>query len=163
MILLINLQLCIVHFCCPSAAVDWMKFCIIYFGIWHYSSLESFVILCSLLTLFIFSFKWFCSWACFSWIWNVFLKLLFGFEMTNVHLLYILFLTRPKKFYLNLLNTYIFFVEHSSDRNEFLKLCKRVEYTVRAWYLLQFEDLMVCWLSGPVMCIYYCISVVLIH
>lgn len=34
--------------------------------------------------------------------------------------------------------------EHSSDRAEFLKLCKRVEYTIRAWYLLQFEDLMVC-------------------
>ncbi|KAH7653716.1 hypothetical protein IHE45_19G097700 [Dioscorea alata] len=33
-------------------------------------------------------------------------------------------------------------IEHSSDRTEFLKLCKRVEYTVRAWYLLQFEDLM---------------------
>lgn len=33
--------------------------------------------------------------------------------------------------------------EHESDREEFLKLCKRVEYTVRAWYLLQFEDLMV--------------------
>ncbi|CDP20666.1 unnamed protein product [Coffea canephora] len=32
--------------------------------------------------------------------------------------------------------------EHSSDRSEFLKLCKRVEYTIRAWYLLQFEDLM---------------------
>ncbi|KAF3946878.1 hypothetical protein CMV_026904, partial [Castanea mollissima] len=29
-----------------------------------------------------------------------------------------------------------------SDRAEFLKLCKRVEYTIRAWYLLQFEDLM---------------------
>ncbi|XP_040370841.1 uncharacterized protein LOC112186322 isoform X3 [Rosa chinensis] len=29
------------------------------------------------------------------------------------------------------------------DRDEFLKLCKRVEYTIRAWYLLQFEDLMV--------------------
>ncbi|PRQ54357.1 hypothetical protein RchiOBHm_Chr2g0176571 [Rosa chinensis] len=28
------------------------------------------------------------------------------------------------------------------DRDEFLKLCKRVEYTIRAWYLLQFEDLM---------------------
>ncbi|KAH0969352.1 hypothetical protein GBA52_028807 [Prunus armeniaca] len=34
-------------------------------------------------------------------------------------------------------------IEHSSDRAEFLKLCKRVEYTIRAWYLLQFEDLMV--------------------
>ncbi|KAI9100209.1 hypothetical protein K1719_024427 [Acacia pycnantha] len=32
--------------------------------------------------------------------------------------------------------------EHSSDRAEFLKLFKRVEYTIRAWYLLQFEDLM---------------------
>lgn len=35
-----------------------------------------------------------------------------------------------------------YLVEHSSDRAEFLKLCKRVEYTIRAWYLLQFEDLM---------------------
>ncbi|CAL9051337.1 unnamed protein product [Musa banksii] len=33
-------------------------------------------------------------------------------------------------------------VEHDYDRAEFLKLCKRVEYTIRAWYLLQFEDLM---------------------
>ncbi|XP_056170125.1 uncharacterized protein LOC115672560 [Syzygium oleosum] len=33
-------------------------------------------------------------------------------------------------------------IEHSSDRADFLKLCKRVEYTIRAWYLLQFEDLM---------------------
>ncbi|XP_050234086.1 uncharacterized protein LOC126682436 isoform X2 [Mercurialis annua] len=33
-------------------------------------------------------------------------------------------------------------IEQSSDRAEFLKLCKRIEYTVRAWYLLQFEDLM---------------------
>ncbi|XP_062105318.1 uncharacterized protein LOC133816971 [Humulus lupulus] len=33
-------------------------------------------------------------------------------------------------------------IEHSADRAEFLKLCKRVEYTIRAWYLLQFEDLM---------------------
>ncbi|KAM7280119.1 hypothetical protein ACFE04_007253 [Oxalis oulophora] len=33
-------------------------------------------------------------------------------------------------------------IEHSSDRAEFLKLCKRVEYSIRAWYLLQFEDLM---------------------
>ncbi|KAI9108151.1 hypothetical protein K1719_021024 [Acacia pycnantha] len=32
--------------------------------------------------------------------------------------------------------------EHSSDRAEFLKLFKRVEYTIRAWYHLQFEDLM---------------------
>jgi hypothetical protein len=35
------------------------------------------------------------------------------------------------------------FAEHGSDRAEFVKLCKRVEYTIRAWYLLQFEDLMV--------------------
>ncbi|CAO2829813.1 unnamed protein product [Amaranthus hypochondriacus] len=33
-------------------------------------------------------------------------------------------------------------IEHSSDKAEFLKFCKRVEYTIRAWYLLQFEDLM---------------------
>ncbi|XP_030450235.2 uncharacterized protein LOC115672559 [Syzygium oleosum] len=33
-------------------------------------------------------------------------------------------------------------IVHSSDRKEFLRLCKRVEYTIRAWYLLQFEDLM---------------------
>ncbi|KAJ0908902.1 hypothetical protein HanRHA438_Chr07g0315581 [Helianthus annuus] len=33
-------------------------------------------------------------------------------------------------------------IEHHTDRTEFLKLCKRVEYTIRAWYLLQFEDLM---------------------
>ncbi|XP_060667569.1 uncharacterized protein LOC107427967 isoform X2 [Ziziphus jujuba] len=33
-------------------------------------------------------------------------------------------------------------IEHGSDRAEFLKLCKRIEYTIRAWYLLQFEDLM---------------------
>ncbi|KAI3799304.1 hypothetical protein L1987_34597 [Smallanthus sonchifolius] len=34
-------------------------------------------------------------------------------------------------------------IEHSADRAEFLKLCKRVEYTIRAWYHLRFEDLMV--------------------
>ncbi|KAJ6873674.1 hypothetical protein NC651_032510 [Populus alba x Populus x berolinensis] len=33
-------------------------------------------------------------------------------------------------------------IEHGTDRAEFVKLCKRVEYTIRAWYLLQFEDLM---------------------
>ncbi|KAF4385660.1 hypothetical protein F8388_010216 [Cannabis sativa] len=33
-------------------------------------------------------------------------------------------------------------IEHSNDRAEFLKLSKRIEYTIRAWYLLQFEDLM---------------------
>ncbi|XP_062204102.1 uncharacterized protein LOC133906263 [Phragmites australis] len=35
-----------------------------------------------------------------------------------------------------------YLIEHEADRNEFLKLCKKVEYTIRAWYLLQFEDLM---------------------
>lgn len=35
-----------------------------------------------------------------------------------------------------------YLIEHDSDRDEFLKLCKKVEYTIRAWYLLQFEDLM---------------------
>lgn len=35
------------------------------------------------------------------------------------------------------------FAEHGTDRAEFLKLCKRVEYTIRAWYFLQFEDMMV--------------------
>ncbi|XP_031489470.1 uncharacterized protein LOC116257020 [Nymphaea colorata] len=33
-------------------------------------------------------------------------------------------------------------LERSTDRVEFLKLCKRIEYTIRAWYFLQFEDLM---------------------
>ncbi|XP_021895755.1 uncharacterized protein LOC110813068 [Carica papaya] len=33
-------------------------------------------------------------------------------------------------------------IEHATDRAEFLKFCKRIEYTIRAWYLLQFEDLM---------------------
>ncbi|TVU50287.1 hypothetical protein EJB05_01653 [Eragrostis curvula] len=35
-----------------------------------------------------------------------------------------------------------YLIEHEADRNEFLKLCKKVEYTIRAWYQLQFEDLM---------------------
>ncbi|XP_052135509.1 uncharacterized protein LOC127754087 [Oryza glaberrima] len=35
-----------------------------------------------------------------------------------------------------------YLVEQDKDRGEFLKLCRRVEYTIRAWYLLQFEDLM---------------------
>ncbi|KAG8054080.1 hypothetical protein GUJ93_ZPchr0001g29777 [Zizania palustris] len=29
-----------------------------------------------------------------------------------------------------------------SDREEFMKLCKRIEYTIRAWYHLQFDDMM---------------------
>ncbi|KAK9103979.1 hypothetical protein Scep_020823 [Stephania cephalantha] len=33
-------------------------------------------------------------------------------------------------------------IEHGSDKAEFLKLCKRIEYIIRSWYLLQFEDLM---------------------
>ncbi|ERN06092.1 hypothetical protein AMTRI_Chr06g192840 [Amborella trichopoda] len=35
-----------------------------------------------------------------------------------------------------------YLIELSSDKTEFLKLCKRIEYTIRAWYHLQFEDLM---------------------
>ncbi|RVW45050.1 hypothetical protein CK203_067508 [Vitis vinifera] len=34
-------------------------------------------------------------------------------------------------------------IEDRSERDEFLKFCKRVEYTIRAWYILQFEDMMV--------------------
>ncbi|KAB2008263.1 hypothetical protein ES319_D10G087900v1 [Gossypium barbadense] len=33
-------------------------------------------------------------------------------------------------------------IRHSADRAEFVKFSKRVEYTIRAWYHLQFEDLM---------------------
>ncbi|XP_058773327.1 uncharacterized protein LOC131647458 [Vicia villosa] len=33
-------------------------------------------------------------------------------------------------------------IKRSADRDEFLKLCKKIEYTIRAWYLLQFEDMM---------------------
>uniref|UniRef100_A0ACD5XH64 Uncharacterized protein n=1 Tax=Avena sativa TaxID=4498 RepID=A0ACD5XH64_AVESA len=35
-----------------------------------------------------------------------------------------------------------YLIEHGNDREEFLKLCKRVEYTIRAWYHLQFDDMM---------------------
>uniref|UniRef100_A0ACD5X6Q8 Uncharacterized protein n=1 Tax=Avena sativa TaxID=4498 RepID=A0ACD5X6Q8_AVESA len=35
-----------------------------------------------------------------------------------------------------------YLIEQDNDRAEFMKLCRRVEYTIRAWYLLQFEDLM---------------------
>lgn len=35
-----------------------------------------------------------------------------------------------------------YLIELDSDKAEFLKMCKRVEYTVRAWYLTQFEDMM---------------------
>jgi hypothetical protein len=33
-------------------------------------------------------------------------------------------------------------IEEESDRHEFSTLCKRIESTIRAWYNLQFEDLM---------------------
>ncbi|CAO2189164.1 unnamed protein product [Urochloa humidicola] len=33
-----------------------------------------------------------------------------------------------------------YLIERENDRSEFMKLCKRVEYTIRAWYLLQFDD-----------------------
>ncbi|KAK3412934.1 hypothetical protein EUGRSUZ_I01594 [Eucalyptus grandis] len=42
----------------------------------------------------------------------------------------------------NLIMTLANLIVRSNDRKEFLKLCKRVDYTIRAWYLLQFEDLM---------------------
>lgn len=29
-----------------------------------------------------------------------------------------------------------------AERDEFLKFCKRVEYTIRAWYIIHFEDMM---------------------
>ncbi|KAI4375416.1 hypothetical protein MLD38_013287 [Melastoma candidum] len=32
--------------------------------------------------------------------------------------------------------------DDKSERSEFLKFCKRVEYAIRAWYLVQFEDMM---------------------
>ncbi|CAD6256856.1 unnamed protein product [Miscanthus lutarioriparius] len=35
-----------------------------------------------------------------------------------------------------------YLIERENDRAEFMKLCKRVEYTIRAWYLLQFDDIM---------------------
>ena len=38
---------------------------------------------------------------------------------------------------------FFYIEEHQSDKEEFLKLCKRVEYTIRAWYHLQFDDMMV--------------------
>ncbi|CAJ1953321.1 unnamed protein product [Sphenostylis stenocarpa] len=42
----------------------------------------------------------------------------------------------------HLIMTLASLIKHSADRLEFLKLCKRIEYTIRAWYLLQFEDMM---------------------
>ncbi|KAJ0052140.1 hypothetical protein Pint_02506 [Pistacia integerrima] len=41
-----------------------------------------------------------------------------------------------------LIRTLADLIDKRSDRIEFQKLCQRVEYTIRAWYLLQFEDLM---------------------
>ncbi|KAL5227883.1 hypothetical protein ABZP36_016148 [Zizania latifolia] len=35
-----------------------------------------------------------------------------------------------------------YLIEQQSDREEFMKLCKRIEYTIRAWYHLQFDDMM---------------------
>jgi hypothetical protein len=37
--------------------------------------------------------------------------------------------------------------EEESDKHEFSTLCKRIESTIRAWYNLQFEDLMVQFVS----------------
>ncbi|XP_074309209.1 uncharacterized protein LOC141643799 isoform X2 [Silene latifolia] len=33
-------------------------------------------------------------------------------------------------------------IDNSSDKQEFYTFCKRVEYTIRAWYLVQFEEMM---------------------
>ncbi|PON35509.1 hypothetical protein PanWU01x14_335980 [Parasponia andersonii] len=41
-----------------------------------------------------------------------------------------------------LIETLAYNFEDSSERAEFIKFCQRVECTIRAWYLLQFEDLM---------------------
>jgi hypothetical protein len=40
-------------------------------------------------------------------------------------------------------------IEEESDRHEFSTLCKRIESTIRAWYNLQFEDLMLYSLFDP--------------
>lgn len=55
---------------------------------------------------------------------------------------------------------WVLYAEHSSDRTEFLKLAKRIEYTIRAWYLLQFEDLMVLFIPWSFWYIYGCLVVV---
>lgn len=42
----------------------------------------------------------------------------------------------------------IIFAESMSEREEFSRFCKRVEYTIRAWYLVKFEEMMVMlWLN----------------
>ncbi|OMO99276.1 hypothetical protein COLO4_13386 [Corchorus olitorius] len=41
-----------------------------------------------------------------------------------------------------LINTIADLIESKSEHAEFLKFCQRVEYTIRAWYLIQFDDLM---------------------
>ncbi|XP_022148090.1 uncharacterized protein LOC111016855 isoform X2 [Momordica charantia] len=41
-----------------------------------------------------------------------------------------------------LISTLSAHLEDDSDRNEFIKLCQRVEYSIRAWYLLHFDDLL---------------------
>ncbi|KAL5581475.1 hypothetical protein UlMin_013917 [Ulmus minor] len=41
-----------------------------------------------------------------------------------------------------LINTMANHFDNNSERSEFVKFCQRVECTIRAWYLLQFEDLM---------------------
>ncbi|XP_074309211.1 uncharacterized protein LOC141643800 [Silene latifolia] len=33
-------------------------------------------------------------------------------------------------------------IDNSSDKQEFYTFCKRVEYTIRAWYLVKFEEMM---------------------
>ncbi|XP_022774185.1 uncharacterized protein LOC111316502 [Durio zibethinus] len=41
-----------------------------------------------------------------------------------------------------LITTLADLIEDKTERAEFLKLCQRVEYMIRAWYHLQFDDLM---------------------
>ncbi|KAK1369797.1 Aminopeptidase [Heracleum sosnowskyi] len=60
-----------------------------------------------------------------------------GTEVIRIERESVIPILKPK-----LLMTLANLIEQSADRAEFLKLCKRVEYTIRAWYLLQFEDLM---------------------
>ncbi|PKI41173.1 hypothetical protein CRG98_038458 [Punica granatum] len=42
-----------------------------------------------------------------------------------------------------LISTLSNLIENKADRAEFAKFCQRVDSAVRAWYILQFEDLMV--------------------
>ncbi|XP_057445818.1 uncharacterized protein LOC130737960 isoform X2 [Lotus japonicus] len=58
-------------------------------------------------------------------------------EVIRLEREYVIEITKPKLI-MKLANL----IKLSADRVEFLKLCKRIEYTIRAWYLLHFEDMM---------------------